>query len=191
MPDIFEIYGACFPRHRAAASLKRVRDGRRAQGGGRFPRHRAAASLKRGVDHRPRGRGRRFSAASGRGLIEAHRPPRISGGQPACFPRHRAAASLKLLPVGCSPPRFVRFPRHRAAASLKRSTSRGRWQRRLAFSAASGRGLIEASQQNGPYFSGRSWFSAASGRGLIEASPRYPVWPRRLDVFRGIGPRPH
>ena len=63
---------AGFPRHRAAASLKRRRAGRprfRRRG---FPRHRAAASLK---------------------------PPRPlpRGGGRRRFPRHRAAASLKQL----------------------------------------------------------------------------------------------
>ena len=87
--------------------------------GGGFPRHRAAASLKQTpCRDRPRALPR-FSAASGRGLIEAPGglvPP--PGG--LRFPRHRAAASLKLLERTHESARRWSFPRHRAAASLKR-----------------------------------------------------------------------
>ena len=158
----------------------------------RFPRHRAAASLKR----HPRGCrasvARAFSAASGRGLIEAAAAPRFQGRSTG-FPRHRAAASLKRR-------RGLRrtadcqggFPRHRAAASLKRRRPGERSHPIAAFSAASGRGLIEARHPathpaTPPCFPrhraaaslkpGRRHaydftylaFSAASGRGLIEA----------------------
>ena len=58
------------------------------------------------------------------------------------------------------------------------------------FSAASGRGLIEAV----PYGTAAAWvaaFSAASGRGLIEAPATAEIVLSAPDVFRGIGPRPH
>ena len=58
------------------------------------------------------------------------------------------------------------------------------------FSAASGRGLIEAWQSAQSSMS-TFMFSAASGRGLIEASPCPLVLYRQIEVFRGIGPRPH
>ena len=84
------------------------------------------------------------------------------------FPRHRAAASLKHFAA----PLFARedrgFPRHRAAASLKRRRHPEECQ------------------------SVRSGFSAASGRGLIEADARARVRADLVaEVFRGIGPRPH
>ena len=64
---------------------------------------------------------------------------------PPRFPRHRAAASLKqeLLPLP-APPVVGRFPRHRAAASLKPQSLGGEQAGEYVFSAASGRGLIEA-----------------------------------------------
>ena len=84
-----------------------------------FPRHRAAASLKLGARRREQALQPAFSAASGRGLIEARsRQPKPRGGREG-FPRHRAAASLK--PRHTEPRRDAgrSFPRHRAAASLK------------------------------------------------------------------------
>ena len=88
------------------------------QGG--FPRHRAAASLKRGSGRFPQVPDSLFSAASGRGLIEATSPAAPGTSKSASFPRHRAAASLK----------------------LTRCPVEGHGQGK--FSAASGRGLIEA-----------------------------------------------
>ena len=61
----------CFPRHRAAASLKPVKAWYTVRVVGRFPRHRAAASLKLLARDAGEQVGRMFSAASGRGLIEA------------------------------------------------------------------------------------------------------------------------
>ena len=59
-----------------------------------------------------------------------------------------------------------------------------------AFSAASGRGLIEAACSSALRAASTA-FSAASGRGLIEAKPRHIVDLFEKHVFRGIGPRPH
>ena len=62
-----------------------------------------------------------FSAASGRGLIEALASRRGRCRRPR-FPRHRAAASLKLADGHAAGVEgSLRFPRHRAAASLKHS----------------------------------------------------------------------
>ena len=83
-----------FPRHRAAASLKPLAAVRRLGAGGGFPRHRAAASLKHEVTRLYVQRRSKFSAASGRGLIEADRA-RQALEHHFRFPRHRAAASLK------------------------------------------------------------------------------------------------
>ena len=66
----------------------------------------------------------------------------------------------------------MRFPRHRAAASLKRPAGRPARSRRITFSAASGRGLIEAASVRARSHTAQSSFSAASGRGLIEAQGR-------------------
>ena len=86
----------CFPRHRAAASLKRIACAMAPLSAACFPRHRAAASLKPLILPAVEGLAPAFSAASGRGLIEA----RVVAGQVepdgVGFPRHRAAASLKL-----------------------------------------------------------------------------------------------
>ena len=65
------------------------------------------------------GDARMFSAASGRGLIEANAPARGHNGHGTGFPRHRAAASLKPLAETMTRPLLMSFPRHRAAASLK------------------------------------------------------------------------
>ena len=131
-----------FPRHRAAASLKLGQGVVYWRVCRRFPRHRAAASLKR------------------RDLVSLQQPV-------GRFPRHRAAASLKRLRAQrrrrCS---TGRFPRHRAAASLKPVQGFRRHERRAKFSAASGRGLIEARD---------TWRSSGC----------------QSVVFRGIGPRPH
>ena len=88
-----------FPRHRAAASLKHgwIADWDREHALAVFPRHRAAASLKRPYPGPVAPAVQSFSAASGRGLIEAMYcqddwPVRV-----LVFPRHRAAASLKQL----------------------------------------------------------------------------------------------
>ena len=64
-----------FPRHRAAASLKQRKPGVRRELALRFPRHRAAASLKHRRHVFDGGRVDPFSAASGRGLIEADPVP--------------------------------------------------------------------------------------------------------------------
>ena len=155
-----------------------------------FPRHRAAASLKPLEARRRLAQRLQFSAASGRGLIEAGsarsaatRPlPRFPRHRAAAslkptvrralrtlamgFPRHRAAASLKpevlerVLDV-----RVPRFPRHRAAASLKRGRRRGSGFNQLGFPR---------------HRAAASLKQHAEGAG------------RRADgVFRGIGPRPH
>ena len=132
-----------------------------------------------------------FSAASGRGLIEAKGIEEPEWFASQSFPRHRAAASLK--------PELVQ-PRLQVAAL---------------FSAASGRGLIEAFSPSGRTTVVAA-FSAASGRGLIEALvekfrgvaefagfPRHraaaslkplellDTYNAQVAVFRGIGPRPH
>ena len=73
------------------------------------------------------------------------------------------------------------FPRHRAAASLKHEARAVRYQRVAEFSAASGRGLIEAggaARTAEP----KHAFSAASGRGLIEAAPRRPTNCRKVSL---------
>ena len=85
------------------------------------------------------------------------------------------------------------FPRHRAAASLKHPAAAVEAVlSAVGFSAASGRGLIEA--RGGPWFAleAPAGFSAASGRGLIEAGAQCLAGRRRAEeFFRGIGPRPH
>ena len=122
------------------------------------------------------GRPREFSAASGRGLIEAPAgPPRLAPGGTSAFPRHRAAASLKPPAEPGDGPGLACFPRHRAAASLKLNNQLILSENRGKFSAASGRGLIEADAGlRAPAGAGHGAFSAASGRGLIEAR-RFPT----------------
>ena len=65
--------------------------------------------------------------------------------------------------------RQLGFPRHRAAASLKPQARPASKPAAAGFSAASGRGLIEAYSCYGHELSCSVRFSAASGRGLIEA----------------------
>ena len=60
----------------------------------------------------------------------------------------------------------------------------------MRFSAASGRGLIEAGWPARRVCRERP-FSAASGRGLIEARSSNTTLLWTQLVFRGIGPRPH
>ena len=107
-----------------------------------------------------------FSAASGRGLIEGLLTVALYGSESPRFPRHRAAASLKEPSLNDELVLARRFPRHRAAASLKASGPPFFARSPAAFSAASGRGLIE----------GGGHTLAAGGAGTF---------------FRGIGPRPH
>ena len=168
-----------------------------------FPRHRAAASLKRrAVSVEPADRaGSRFSAASGRGLIEARRSLDARGtGDARGFPRHRAAASLKpaiSLPRAHRRNRARGFPRHRAAASLKLVCRREQHQSVYArwFSAASGRGLIEArhlswSRRHRCMNGGFPRHRAAASLKLVmfrSGPTRYLT----VEGFRGIGPRPH
>ena len=220
--------------------MKRLRRRGRGRRGAGFPRHRAAASLKRRRHQNPASRiAPEFSAASGRGLIEAAIRRAAAVLSVRRFPRHRAAASLKLYPRRRSGQRGRGFPRHRAAASLKppgpssnrslliefsaasgrglieaASSCRHRDPRRpfsaasgrglieasgspppssrpRSFSAASGRGLIEARGRGGAPAAAEAEFSAASGRGLIEAYPARQWHATGYDVFRGIGPRPH
>ena len=64
------------------------------------------------------------------------------------------------------------------------------WRGAQEFSAASGRGLIEA-PLSGLIVHSTPAFSAASGRGLIEAVHRVYGKMAIGHVFRGIGPRPH
>ena len=110
-----------FPRHRAAASLKPCRAERLDAERQRFPRHRAAASLKPGGFNVCREGAVEFSAASGRGLIEARRPPtRFRAG---C--RFSAASGRGLI-------------------EARQMSETKRMNRQKPFSAASGRGLIEA-----------------------------------------------
>ena len=59
------------------------------------------------------------------------------------------------------------------------------------FSAASGRGLIEARSDQVERYCHVLLFSAASGRGLIEAVGHGSRSVTDNRVFRGIGPRPH
>ena len=156
-----------FPRHRAAASLKPLELRLAEVQDVGFPRHRAAASLKpaqwRGLADIVL-----FSAASGRGLIEAHPPPRTQPPPRPRFPRHRAAASLKLRQRDGASVIRDRFPRHRAAASLKRD-------RRLCRDLRRSEGFP------------RHRAAASLKRHRRPA----PLDGRRSDVFRGIGPRPH
>ena len=112
-----------FPRHRAAASLKPARCRIQPAAPSSFPRHRAAASLKRLHCKLGRPAASRFSAASGRGLIEARVESKKRENLMVRFPRHRAAASLKRHDASCFLLPCRSFPRHRAAASLKRGTS--------------------------------------------------------------------
>ena len=84
-----------FPRHRAAASLKPHRPLPPDEAVQRFPRHRAAASLKPSLLKLWPKLPQQFSAASGRGLIEAVTTLRRMLMDGPSFPRHRAAASLK------------------------------------------------------------------------------------------------
>ena len=164
-----------------------------AAGGGGFPRHRAAASLKPRQLARAQGGAGQFSAASGRGLIEARRWPRNDLGASCSFSAASGRGLIEALTgqetpevsaefsaasgrglieaasgAGAWPP-SSRFPRHRAAASLKRRAGRSARSSMPMFSAASGRGLIEAARgRRGARRRGA--FSAASGRGLIEAT---------------------
>ena len=231
-----------FPRHRAAASLKRAMEGltvraavRFSAASGRgliearrsvslvshgppfgFPRHRAAASLKRDLEKasyanvRERfsaasGRGlieapaaahngavrRRFSAASGRGLIEAVLGPGVRHPGLPGFPRHRAAASLKQ-PAGRKRGDLGSgFPRHRAAASLKRIERYRPCARRPRFSAASGRGLIEAAAAGCRFRRATVGFPRHRAAASLKRLGLVGVEVRPLVVFRGIGPRPH
>ena len=107
-----------------------------------------------------------FSAASGRGLIEAgHRKGADPKARP-CFPRHRAAASLKH-PAGQVAAHARRgFPRHRAAASLKP-------------------GAVGPVYHEPPRFP-RHRAAASLKLDFREVEPT-----RAALVFRGIGPRPH
>ena len=203
-----------FPRHRAAASLKPLERRGRAHRGVCFPRHRAAASLKpAAVDHVDEPQ-RVFSAASGRGLIEATWRPAGGSAPPPTF---SAASGRGLIeaprPASTRGRRSRRFPRHRAAASLKLLGGPALRPADDPFSAASGRGLIEAPCRWRSR-AGAGTFSAASGRGLIEAGLEKSMFRVSLSfprhraaaslkrqppatvstpprVFRGIGPRPH
>ena len=226
-----------FPRHRAAASLK-LRLGvenRRARR--RFPRHRAAASLKRAAGHIVAERRHEFSAASGRGLIEASASGRTPARSRRSFPRHRAAASLKRQRTLARRRPMPGFPRHRAAASLKRVRAERQhrgvagfprhraaaslkpcWPTRRrcaapAFSAASGRGLIEAGERGAdearaesfPRHRAAASLKLSMALGLTRRRIGFPrhraaasLKPRiermehaEAEVFRGIGPRPH
>ena len=87
----------------------------------RFPRHHAAASLKLHAERSGRVPGE-FSAASRRGLIEAHSPVNPLQGL-FSFPRHHAAASLKQDLDRLIDAPTLGFPRHHAAASLKRAAA--------------------------------------------------------------------
>ena len=133
-----------------------------------------------------------FSAASGRGLIEAAWA-RTTSSPWASFPRHRAAASLKHGDLAEAQRAAQGFPRHRAAASLKRgfrldlsdTLPRGFPRHRAAASLKQGadRLMMQAIRgfpRHRAAASLKRWsprgarrqpdgFSAASGRGLIEA----------------------
>ena len=109
-----------------------------------------------------------------------------------CFPRHRAAASLKPALSG-RPDGFLSlgFSAASGRGLIEARVGRLRVSGGRAFSAASGRGLIEATDSVRAG-SASTAFSAASGRGLIEASSVRPLnWRPISVVFRGIGPRPH
>ena len=204
-----------FPRHRAAASLKRRESARRADhvDPAGFPRHRAAASLKH-LDPDFFDRRDLFSAASGRGLIEAPAGGARGGRSRASFSAAsgRGLIEAPLARPSLAPPR-AGFPRHRAAASLKRRLRRGAAVGDLEFSAASGRGLIEAAAgpcpaaDPGGFPRHRAAASLKRAQGGIHAG-FLPGFPRHRAaaslkrsctacpsasgaVFRGIGPRPH
>ena len=179
----------------------------------RFPRHRAAASLKLTTHLGDAGRDCAFSAASGRGLIEATRMltrPRRTGEFSAASGRGLIEAShLVSFPVS-----IRSFPRHRAAASLKRPDRSILICSGSEFSAASGRGLIEAFCPGRLLGRGAS-FPRHRAAASLKLTLRYRVgsarwsFPRHraaaslkhrgiidaderdVSVFRGIGPRPH
>ena len=112
----------------------------------------------------------RFSAATCRGLIEAAAPWRGFPPPTACFPRLHAAASLKRVPHRPFADQVRGFPRLHAAASLKPPRPCRCPPCACTFSAATCRGLIEATLRcRGPR-DGSARFSAATCRGLIEAS---------------------
>ena len=109
----------------------------------------------------------RFSAASGRGLIEAG------------------------LPKDRVPVTDDGFPRHRAAASLKPGVPFSWLEAINRFSAASGRGLIEARfLVAGQFFRERGFPRHRAAASLKRTPLAYRLVSER-GVFRGIGPRPH
>ena len=114
---------SCYPRHHAAASLKRCIARTHAAEDGGYPRHHAAASLKplKKISVRQRLH-MTLSAASRRGLIEAPRSRCTRKRKHLCYPRHHAAASLKLRRAGRHAGYRGGYPRHHAAASLKQSS---------------------------------------------------------------------
>ena len=108
------------------------------------------------------------------------------------FPRHRAAASLKLDTAGAGYSVTYGFPRHRAAASLKREHRSGRCRRDDdGFPRHRAAASLKQRVWRGVSGEAMGRFSAASGRGLIEAIGSTVATSRGLPVFRGIGPRPH
>ena len=107
----------------------------------------------------------RFSAASGRGLIEAKKRQEGRVQSEASFPRHRAAASLNPVEM-LDQLALVRV-----------------------FSAASGRGLIEAWMHWARYRFTAPVFSAASGRGLIEARNIRELAPKTVTEFSAASGR--
>ncbi len=155
-----------YPRHFAAASLKRHDDVQSKRG-----RTKLSAALCRGLIEAIRARGwsmsgATLSAALCRGLIEAQIRHRCSC---ACdrYPRHFAAASLKPGVIAVPSLQAPGYPRHFAAASLKLKWMHGeilarhRYPRH--FAAAS------LKRWSGEFDVPVILLSAALCRGLIEA----------------------
>ena len=154
-----------------------------------FPRHRAAASLKRCLGQVGLAPAAEFSAASGRGLIEATAPAEPCS-QPATFSAASGRGLIEARNRLARLPARLRFPRHRAAASLKRSWDRSPFRAILGFprhrAAASLKqdpvGLHLRRGRGFPRHRAAASLKRGHGRGGRSQ-------PRR--VFRGIGPRPH